>query len=94
MRLSLSLPPLLFFLEGVRKMSHLMKTCPFCKSERVTIWSNRSGVWGKCLDCDALGPFVLDGKPKDAVAKWNLRPAPTLVEVSEDGEKNLFTEKE
>ena len=73
-------------------MSHLMKTCPFCKSTRVTVWSNKSGVWGKCLDCDALGPFVLGGKPKEAVAKWNLRhdDAP-LVEVAEENAPDLFT---
>ena len=64
-----------------------MSTCPFCGSDRVTVWSNNDGYWGKCLNCDALGPFVLHGKRKEAVAQWNVRFEALEVEVVEEAEE-------
>lgn len=65
-------------------MTTPLAPCPFCQSERVTVWSTGLGGevehhCGECKDCLTLGP----DKPTlaAAIAAWNLRPAAAAVDA-------------
>ena len=61
-----------------------INTCPFCGFPNVKVWSNKDGMWVKCLHCDALGPFIRNGTPGKAVKAWNERCLPTPIPTTED----------
>lgn len=61
--------------------------CPFCGSDRVTVWNIRDGMEAVCKDCKSRGTSTFHGpglkdNPNDtwerAVAAWNTRPAPAV----------------
>jgi Lar family restriction alleviation protein len=71
-----------------------LKPCPFCGSNRVTVWGIRDGQQAVCKDCKATGAPMFIGPPSlepasiRAVAAWNRRPDNTR-EISQD-EREAF----
>lgn len=59
-----------------------LKPCPFCGSDRITVWNIRDGQQAVCKDCNATGAPLFHGPgrasdPLDtwrkAIAAWNTR---------------------
>lgn len=76
--------------------------CPFCGSERITVWNIRDGQQAVCKDCHAAGAPAFNGGADSATvrarAAWNRRAQRQAAPVSRDGEdfeqlmENAFNE--
>ncbi|TWA74133.1 Lar family restriction alleviation protein [Azospirillum brasilense] len=75
--------------------------CPFCGSNRITVWNIRDGQQAVCKDCHAEGAPAFNGPGDDkthaaAIAAWNRRPAveaaPDLTETLEAAHMLLVQE--
>lgn len=55
-------------------MTKQLKPCPFCGSDRVTIWNAGGGQQAVCKDCRATGPvFTREEAWRQAFTAWNMR---------------------
>lgn len=55
-------------------MTEKLKPCPFCGSDRTTIWNAGGGQQAVCKDCRATGPvFTCEEAWHQAFTAWNIR---------------------
>lgn len=63
-----------------------LKSCPFCGSDRVTIWNVRNGQQAVCKDCKSTGAPAFNGPLENPSAyqrafdAWNTRASPEPVQ--------------
>lgn len=55
-------------------MTETLKPCPFCGSDRTTIWNAGGGQQAVCKNCRTTGPvFTCQEAWRQAFTAWNIR---------------------
>lgn len=67
-------------------MTEKLKPCPFCGSDRITVWNIRDGREAVCKDCKATGAPAFNGTDGphgawvEACKSWNTRADAAFME--------------